>query len=320
MMTPVDNPDAVPTDPMAIPVNGTIAEFGGKVSVFYDGYWIRYYAPPTDSLQEKKALLDSLTRRAFHHTESGINTPGERLEMARKYYEAEQDSARKRINAGMLAGALFNRATDIFTTIVGLEEKGVHISEQNELMGQCSRCFAEALELGKMVKHYSGEEGVDELWGEPFKVFTMPIAAYFESRYIKIAQTFRDIDIIIDRLAHVFGKSPDLEGLLLLFQNLRSAAIEEVETMRADEVIFRIWPQFVAAKESIEDYRPTGMQDAGGEKLRQLEDGLRLAHMGKDIIDYLVGVRVPMPKTTRNFLDNCDRYEQAGSLDSEPGF
>jgi hypothetical protein len=316
-VTAIDNPDSTPSDPVALPANGATAEFGDKVSVYYDGYWIRYYAPPEDSLQEKKALLDSLTRRAFHHTESGINTPGERLGMARKYYETEQDPARKRINAGMLAGALFNRATDIFTTIVGLEERGVHISQQNELMGQCSRCFAEALELGKMVKHYSGEEGVDELWGEPFKVFTMPIAAYFESRYIKIAQTFRDIDIIIDRLDEVFGTSSDLEGLLPLFRSIRSAAIEEVETMRTDEVMFRIWPRFVAAKEAIEDFRPVRMPDASGEDLRTLEDGLRLAHMGKDIIDYLVGVRVPMPKTTRNFLNNCDRYTQTGSLDSE---
>jgi hypothetical protein len=310
-------PDQKSSGAIISPENGTIAEIGDKVSVYYDGYWIRYYAPPIDSLQEKKALVDSLTRRAFHHTESGINTPGERLELAREYYEAEKDPARKRVNAGMLAGALFNRATDIFTTIVELEEKGVHISQQNELMGQCSLCFEEALELGKMVRHNSGEEGVDELWGEPFKAFTMPIESFFESRYIKIAQTFRDIDRIIDRLAEVFEKIPGLEGLLPLFRNIRSAGMEEVETMRTDEVIFHIWPRFVAAKEAIEYFRSREMIEASGEALRFLEDGLRLAHTGKNIIGYLVGVRVPMPKTTRNFLSNCDRYQQTGSLDSE---
>ena len=41
-----------------------------------------------------------------------------------------------------------------------------------------------------------GEEGIDELWGEPFKAFTMPIEKFYESRYIKIAQTMRDIDAI----------------------------------------------------------------------------------------------------------------------------
>ena len=57
----------------------------------------------------------------------------------------------------MLAGALFNRAADIFTTVVDLEAKGVHISPDNELMRQCGEFFGEALELGKTVKHYSGQ-------------------------------------------------------------------------------------------------------------------------------------------------------------------
>jgi len=76
----------------------------------------------------------------------------------------------------MLAGALFNRATDVFTAIVELEEKGVMISSENELMRTCGECFAEALELGKQVKHHSGEEGIDELWGEPSRAFTLPKA------------------------------------------------------------------------------------------------------------------------------------------------
>ena len=37
---------------------------------------------------------------------------------------ARQDPARKRVNGAMLAGALFNRAADIFTTVVDLADKG----------------------------------------------------------------------------------------------------------------------------------------------------------------------------------------------------
>ena len=115
--------------------NGTIAEVEGRTCIFYDGYWIRYYEPPEDRLIERKALIDTLTRRLFHHTEAGINTPGERLEMAREAYERETDPTRKRVNAAMLAGALFNRATDIFNSVVDLASKGVEISSDNELMG-----------------------------------------------------------------------------------------------------------------------------------------------------------------------------------------
>ena len=105
--------------------------------IYYDGYWIRYYAPLEDTLANRKRLIDSLTRRAFHHTEAGINTPGSSLELAREAYEQETDPERKRINAAMLAGALFNRATDLFTTIVELGEKGVKVSHGNELMDLC---------------------------------------------------------------------------------------------------------------------------------------------------------------------------------------
>ena len=115
---------------MSDPANATTREVDGKQEVYYDGYWIRWYEPPHDNLQEKKALIDSLTRRAFHHTESGINTPGDKLDVARTCYEQAKNPDCKRVNGAMLAGALFNRATDIFTTVVDLEEKGVHISQQ----------------------------------------------------------------------------------------------------------------------------------------------------------------------------------------------
>ena len=302
---------------MSDPANATTREVDGKQEVYYDGYWIRWYEPPHDSLQEKKALIDSLTRRAFHHTESGINTPGDKLDMARTCYEQAKDPDCKRVNGAMLAGALFNRATDIFTTVVDLEEKGVHISQQNELMRKCEDCLREALELGCLVRHYSGEEGIDELWGEPFKAFTLSIPAFFESRYIKVAQAFRDIDRIVGKLKDIYLASGALSELASLFGNLAVAGKLEAETMRSDPVIFNVWPQYVAAKQAIESYRPDAMRKAEGEKLRYLEDGLRLAHMGKEVIDYIVGVRVPMPSTTKDFLLKAETYQQTGSLDSE---
>ena len=64
----------------------------------------------------------------------------------------------------MLAGALFNRATDIFTNVVELAERGVFLSPTSDLMRKCGRCLKEALDLGEQVKHYSGHEGIDELW------------------------------------------------------------------------------------------------------------------------------------------------------------
>jgi len=300
--------------------NGAIRECNGKICIHIDGYWIRYYAPPPNTMAEKRALIISLRRRVFHHTEEGINSPGWRLEIARKFYEAETDPARKRVNAAMLAGSLFNRATDIFTSVVDIEEKGIHVEDSNPLLKQCEACFMEALELGKQVKHFSGEEGVDELWGEPFKAFSMPTDRFFESRYVKLAQTFAAIDQLIDRMVNVFSKEQGFEEVGCLLEELREAAKTEIETMRRDEAIYDVWPRYVAAKEAISEFKPsieTKVISKDGDHVRHLEDGLRLLHMGRDVISHLSGVRVPMPVTTANYIINCDLYQTTGSLDSE---
>ena len=310
---PLQSASAVKTIPS--PDNGTIREHGGKICIFTDEYWIRYYAPPPNTMEEKRALIYSLRKRVFHHTEEGINSPGWRLEIARKYYDEESDPVRKRVKAAMLAGSLFNRATDIFTSVVDLEEKGIHVDDTNQLMQQCEACFMEALELGKQVKHFSGEEGVDELWGEPFKAFSYPIDKFFESRYIKLAQTFKAIDTIIDRMQSVFSTVTGFEGVPGLLEDLRETSKTEVETMRRDEAIYEVWPRYVAAKEAIAEFKPCGLNDR--DNIRYWEDGLRLLHMGGEVISHLSGVRVPMPVTTQNYMSNCDLYEQNGSLDRE---
>jgi hypothetical protein len=296
--------------------NGTIREHNGKICVYTDGYWLRYYAPPPNTMAEKRELIYSLRRRVFHHTEEGINSPGWRMEISRRYYEAETDPARKRVKAAMLAGSLFNRATDIFTSVVELEEKGIHVDDTNQLVKQCEACFMEALELGKEVRHFSGEEGVDELWGEPFKAFSMPIDKFFESRYIKLAQTFAAIDCVVDRMVSVFEKVDGFDDVLPLLEELRDVCKTEVETMRRDEAIYEVWPRYVTAKENIMAFKPCGLSTHEN-RLRYWEDGLRLLHMGKDVVSYLSGVRVPMPATTANYMANCDLFEQNGSLDSE---
>jgi hypothetical protein len=291
------------------PENGTRREVDGKECIYYDGYWIRYYSPPDDTLTARKRLIDHLTRRTFHHTEPGINTPGDNLDAARAAHDQETDPARKRVNAAMLAGALFNRATDIFTTVVSLAEKGVEISPTNELMRQCGRCFKEALELGKQVKHYSGEEGIDELWGEPLKAFTMPIASFYESRYVKIAQAMHEIDRIADALADVFSGDEGYSDFARHVYEYAAAAKAEAETMRSDQVIFHVWPRFVAAGEGLVGYRPKRTaQTSVISRQREIEEQ-RLISDARNLISYLSGARVPMPKSTGDFIERCAAFK-----------
>ena len=290
--------------------DGTLNVIDGKPVIHYDGYWIRYYAPPQNSLAEKKKLIDQMTKRAFHHTEEGINTPGTKLDLARHAWETENDPKRKRVNAAMLAGALFNRATDLFTSIVTLNERGVEISVDNELMKECGECFKEALELGKYVKHYSGEEGIDELWGEPFKAFTLPIATVYESRYIKCARTMRDIDGLSGKMKDTFTVIPGYEGIGDSFLELAAAAKLESETMRSDPVIFRVWPRYVAACEAVNEFRPERSESCSERWRKYDQEALRLIQEGRQVIEYLAGARVPMPKTTAQYHERCDDFRQ----------
>jgi hypothetical protein len=161
-----------------------------------------------DSLQAKKQLIEALTRRLFNHTEHGLNIPGCRLGEARRSYQAETDPGRRRVKAAMLAGALFNRATDIFRKLVELQADGIEIHSDDALMRECGQCLLDAMDLGHVVLHRSGEEGIDELWGEPFRAFSVPIEEFYENRYIKIGQSMRDIDRIAEVMIATFSRIP----------------------------------------------------------------------------------------------------------------
>ena len=163
------------------PPEGTRRMIDGEERVLYDGYWIKTYPVPADTLEAKKRLIEGLTRRLFNHTEHGLNIPGTRLNEAKAAHEAETDPARKRVKAAMLAGAYFNRATDIFRKLVELQADGVEIRSDDALMRECGKCLLDAMELGRFVLHRSGEEGIDELWGEPFRAFSIPLEDFYES-------------------------------------------------------------------------------------------------------------------------------------------
>lgn len=294
-----------------LPENGDRRITDGSEYVYYDDYWIRYYPPLDDTLANRKRLIDSLTKRAFHHTEAGINTPGRNLELAREAYASEDNPERKRVNAAMLAGALFNRATDLFTSIVNLGELGVEVSHNNELMRECSDCFQEALKLGQQVRHHSGCEGIDEVWGEPFKAFTMPIPDFYESRFIKIAQGMRDIDRVAQCMVDSFGRYERFAGLEDLVMSFAAAARQVAETMKMDPINFRTWPNFVALGEQLDAFRPIVPDDADQMLRMRIAYGRNLIQEGRRLIGFIARARVPMPQSTETYMEKCQRYARA---------
>ena len=69
--------------------------FDGQLRVYYDGYWIKAYEVPADTLLAKKRLIDALTRRLFNHVEYGLNVPGTRLAEARRAFLDETNPNQK---------------------------------------------------------------------------------------------------------------------------------------------------------------------------------------------------------------------------------
>lgn len=287
---------------------GTRRLIDGRPCVYYEGYWIKCYEPPTDSLATKKRLILALTRRLFNHVEHGINMPGIRLDEARQAYDREVDPERKRVNGAMLAGALFNRAADIFTNVVELQAVGVEIAPDNALLHECGQCLLEALDLGRMVHHRNGDDGIEELWGEPFKAFSIPLEDFYESRFIKIAHAMRDIDRIADALVETIGGNALFPDLKAQVREFAQAARRKCETLRTDPVIFEVWPDFVVAGERLCRLAATRPPQGPQELIHKAKRARRLIREGIALVTHIARARVAMPKSTAEFVARCRRF------------
>lgn len=311
----------IPIHPEDPPPEGTRRMIEGQERVFYDGYWIKTYPVPADSLDAKKRLIEALTRRLFNHTEHGMNIPGTRLAEARQTYADETDSGRRRVKAAMLAGALFNRATDIFRKLVELQGDGIEIRSDDALMRECGNCLLEAMELGRFVLHRSGEEGIDELWGEPFRAFSIPVEDFYESRYIKIGQSMRDIDKIANAMIANFTKVPAFENVAAPIRDFVNAAKIKTETLRTDADIFDLWARLVTAAERLANFTPhphPAMVSTEPRRRHSLSDGLQLIRNGRDLVFYISRARTPMPKSTREYIERCENYLATGRAPMRP--
>jgi hypothetical protein len=277
----------------------------GRLRVYYYGYWVKAYEAPADTLLAKKRLIEALTRRLFNHVEHGLNVPGIRLDEARRGFDGESDPARKRVKGAMLAGCLFNRAADIFTKLVEVQALGVRIAADNALMRECGEHLQEALTLGQLVLHRSGEEGLDELWGEPFKAFAFPIEDFYNSRYIKIAQTMQAIDGLRDELVDTFASMPVFEGIEPVLGDFARAAKVKCETLRTDDDIFEVWTSMVVSAERLSAFRPLLPTETSPLDRQYAADGIHLVVDGKNLISYMTRARVPMPKSARELIARC---------------
>jgi len=209
----------------------------------------------------------------------------------------------------MLAGALLNRGADILTAIVDLQEAGVEIEPGHPLLKECGRCFMDALELGKNIKLSNGGEGLDELWGEPFKVFSMPMEKFYESRYIKVALAKSEIDKITETLTGIVSKYPELSDLNSKIIELGESSKLACETIRTDPIIFDVWPRYVAAREALEEYIANYMMEHESENGIIQKKIINLVNEGSKLLISMAIIRVPIPESASQFLIKCEGFK-----------
>lgn len=289
--------------------NGTIKTIDRQKRIYFDGHWIKHYPYP-NTLAYKKELIDRLTKRVFRHTEPGINTPGNRLEEVMEAHKYCTDPAQKRVLASMLAGALLNRGSDILTKVVELEEMGVTVKSNNELLRECGRCFMGALEYGKQIRPLHGSEELDELWGEPFKAFTMPVDQFLETRYLKMAHAIDDIDQIGKTMIEQFSTEEIFTGIPEMINELAEAAKLAIETDKRDPDIIHIWPRLVAAADALNNFEPV-IPEGSPNRVRTMgRRGVLIIREGVELIVDLANIRVPKPKSTEGLINRCNTFSK----------
>ena len=143
--------------------------------------------------------------------------------------------------------------------------------------------------------------------GEPFKAFSVPVESFYESRYIKIALTMRDIDLIAGELCDTFGNRPRFKGISDLVVSFADAAKIKAETLRTDKSIFDVWASFAVSAEQLLAFVPDDADCTDAER-RDLDLGVRLIRQGTELLSDITRARVPMPKSTRDFVARCADY------------
>jgi hypothetical protein len=146
-----------------------------RTCIYIDGYWIKYYEPPPESLAAKKALIEALTRRLFNHVEHGINIPGIRWPR-----RGPPTSARPTPTASASTAP----CSPARCSTAPPPSSPSWWSSGRRRRGRARRRADEGVRrlpaggpgTGPLVRHRGGDEGIDELWGEPFKAFSQPIA------------------------------------------------------------------------------------------------------------------------------------------------
>ena len=137
-----------------------------------------------------------------------------------------------------------------------------------------------------------------------------PITAYYESRFIKVAQAMANIDKVVVSLCGMFCSRPEFAEIAPLLDDYASAAKHECETMKSDVCIFNIWPEFVAAGEALGAVQAEIQVNCSRECYYVMEEAQKTLVAGRNLINWVARARVPMPHSTKTYLARIESLKQ----------
>ena len=156
------------------------------------------------------------------------------------------------------------------------------------------------------------------MWGEPFKAFSIPLEDFYESRYVKIAMTLRDIDLLAEAMVATFEPLPCFKGVEPHIHEFASAAKIKTETLRTDPDIFDVWANLVTAGERLANFHPVIADEDSETERRRASFGVQIICNGRDLIFHITRARVSMPKSTQEFVARCAHYAATGTVAMMP--
>jgi len=115
-----------------------------------------------------------------------------------------------------------------------------------------------------------------------------------------------NIELLADTIKQTYCNRPEFEGLSLLVDTYCDAAQHECETMKSDSTIFDIWPRFIATGEKLVEYQPSLQEGCSRECQYAIEHAMQTLIAGRDLINWVARARVPMPKSTENYIARCN--------------
>ena len=108
-----------------------------------------------------------------------------------------------------------------------------------------------------------------------------------------------------------FKELSAFQNIDIMLLNYAASAREECELMKSDPDFFSSWPKFVALGERISKIK-SEFSDYDDPLTRSLLlRGRTLIIDGKNLLSYMAGVRVPMPKSIGDYNNDLDQFDLA---------